>query len=91
MKRTIVAAVTIAIAFGAVACSEDYKGLGDAPVGTRYEAPRAVIINPDGFPNLATGCDGHGHRYYVTTRDNTPPVIIDDKSCDGVPAGKPSR
>jgi hypothetical protein len=90
MKKIITGAAVVIGVLALTSCSKDYKGLGDAPIGTRYEAPRDVIVSPDQFPNLVTGCDGHGHRYYLTTRQ-APPVVIADESCIGVPAGRASN
>ncbi len=47
------------------------------------KSPKRVIANHNLFPNLATGCDGYGHRYYVSTRRNQDPIVIDDPSCPG--------
>lgn len=83
MRRTIIVGVAIIGALGLGACSQDYKGLGDAGVGKRLEAKREVIIMPDQFANVAMACDGHGHRVYVTTRPNSGPVIVTDPTCPG--------
>lgn len=77
-------AICSAIALGVVglgACSQDYKGLGDAGVNKKLEQKRDVIVMPDQFANVAMACDGHGHRVYVTTRPNSGPVIINDPTC----------
>lgn len=69
------------------------RGRGDAPVGGKDSAPADVLNFPDLFANVAMKCDGHGHRVYVTTRDNTPPTVITDPSCPGgvaVPGATPA-
>jgi hypothetical protein len=58
----------------------DARGRGDAPVGSKDDAPAEVINFPDQFANVAHKCDGHGHRVYSTTRQ-APVVVIDDPSC----------
>ena len=88
MRRMFALALLPVAALAVAGCSQDYKGLGDAPVGKRHEAPREVIVNPDHFPNIVTGCDGHGHRYYATTRENTTITVITDPSCEHVSAGR---
>lgn len=73
-------------------CQDDYNdkhGLGDAPVGERDDSEADVLHMPDGFPNLATKCDGHGHRVYVTTQNASgkEAFAIDDPTCPGGPRG----
>ena len=81
MKRVIASAACVLIlGVGAAACSRDDKGLGDAPVGSKHEAPREIIVMPDRFQNIAIACDGHGHRIYATTREAAP-VVIEDPTC----------
>lgn len=47
--------------------------------------PPHVIAFTNHFPNVASKCDGYGHRVFVTTRTDgsvpSYPVIIDDASC----------
>lgn len=74
----------VAVAAGLIltAGSCDPKGLGDAPVGNRMEAPRDVIVMPDQFPNLAVVCDATT-RIYVTTREAAPVAVPDSPACEG--------
>lgn len=56
--------------------------------GQRVDRSAAeVIAMPDGYGNLATKCDGHGHRIYVTSNDGDDAVsntfVIDDARCVG--------
>lgn len=80
-KSAVVVVVAGALALGA--CSQDYKGLGDAGIAKRLEAKRDVIVMPDKFANIAMACDGHGHRVYATTRANATVTVISDPSCPG--------
>lgn len=45
----------------------------------------SVVAFPDDFSNVASKCDGHGHRVFVTThggdKDSGNLVIIDDSQC----------
>jgi hypothetical protein len=73
------------------ACGDDAKetrkGRGDAPVGHIDETPAEVIAFPDTFSNVATKCDGHGHRLYVTTQNvnGKQLSVITDPSCAPTP------
>lgn len=73
-----VAGTLVALTLMAGSCDE--KGLGDAPVGEAYEAPRSVIVMPDGFANLVVVCDATT-RIYVTTREAPPVVVPDHPEC----------
>ena len=46
-----------------------------------------VIAFPDGFRNVASKCDGHGHRVYSSSsgKSGTYPnlAVIDDAGCPG--------
>lgn len=42
---------------------------------------KRAIAFPNKFANVATGCDGYGHRIFVTTRDFID--IIADPTCPG--------
>lgn len=70
-----------------VSCSgyNEQRGWGDAPVGSVQDGPAEVVNMPNEFGNVATKCDGHGHRLYVVThsRSDAPVVVIDDPSCPG--------
>lgn len=76
-KGLLVIAAVVALG----ACSQDYKGLGDAGVGKQHEAKREVIVMSDKFANVETACDPWGHRIYVNTRDAGFMVVIPDPSC----------
>ncbi len=49
--------------------------------------PAEVIAFPDGFRNVASKCDGHGHRVYSSSsgQSGTYPnlAVIDDPDCPG--------
>ena len=81
-KKLVVLVLGTLVGLTLMAGSCDEKGLGDAPVGERYEAPRSVIVMPDGFPNLVVVCDGDT-RIYVTTREAPPVVVPDHPECAG--------
>ncbi len=78
------AAVAAGLVLTAGSC--DPRCLGDAPVGTAYEAPRDIIVMPDQYSNMAVVCDG-STRLYVTT-DAVPPVAVPNS--DACPTGGPT-
>lgn len=79
MRRlvTIAAVASVVVLLSASSC--DRRGLGDAPVGSREEAPRKVIVMPDQFPNLAVYCDG-STALYVNTRSGGQTAVVPDST-----------
>lgn len=48
--------------------------------------PADVYAMPNFFNNVASKCDGHGHRIFVTSNKANAPsnlVVINDASCPG--------
>ena len=46
--------------------------------------PPEIYAMPDHYNNVASKCDGHGHRIYVTSNKDQAPsniVVIEDKRC----------
>lgn len=69
-NRTTFGAVIGGIAIAAIALSgcfdKQVEPFKDAPTSkVRDSNPADIIEMPDGFSNVATKCDGHGHRLYV--------------------------
>lgn len=83
MKKTVSFAVLL---LALVGCQSDSRGTGDAPAHQLSKHPVDVYPMPDGFPNVATLCDGHGHRMYVVTHNKTdvPVTVVTDASCGGL-------
>ena len=76
-----------ALAFGAAAvllaaCNSynDARGIGDAPVGKRHEAPRQVWQNIDGMMNISAFCIG-ANGAYTHTREAAPVIVPNDPNC----------
>jgi len=49
-------------------------------------SPAEVLAMPNYFNNVATKCDGHGHRVYVTSNKEKSPsniTVVDDETCVG--------
>jgi hypothetical protein len=82
-RKAIVTLGAVALAATMAGCRTDdnSSGLGDSPVGVKDNTPAQILNFPDDFSNVAHKCDGHGHRVFVNTRDNTSPVVIDDPTC----------
>ncbi len=90
MKRIALAVIGLALVVGSItgcdALNADANGRGDAPVGPVDKSGAEILNFPDTYGNVATKCDGHGHRVFVNTRGDTTGselVIIADKSCAG--------
>lgn len=90
MRRLSVAAVVLVLTVIAGCGWQDEqnerRGRGDAPVGIVTDEPVDVIQMPDRFSNVATACDGHGHRVFVTTKSDQSRflAVIDDPGCADV-------
>lgn len=87
--RRIVAAVLgagLVLALGACGAEDKFnesRGRGDAPVKSVDDDAKEVVQFPDRFSNVAHGCDGHGHRIFVTTKSDQSRfmVVVPDESC----------
>lgn len=91
MRRVcILAAIVLALALaGCTRVAHPERGTGDAPVDMtklNHESPE-ILEMPNLFGNIATKCDGHGHRVYVTTGRDAYPAqlfVIVDPGCKGL-------
>lgn len=91
MRRTtpgIALVLVLGVLLAMVGCGwqdeqNERRGRGDAPVGEVVDLPVDVIQMPDRFSNVATACDGHGHRVFVTTKSDQSRflAVIDDETC----------
>lgn len=66
MKRAAVAAAGVLVVLLASGCARITEEWNDAPIERKDDGPAVVYSMPDGFANVATKCDGFGHRIYVT-------------------------
>ncbi len=88
-RALVLAPAAFLLLVASAACSDtaegDRGGYGDAKVGRLERGPADVITFPDKFGNIATKCDGHGHRVYSTTHpvDAASIAVIEDPSCPG--------
>lgn len=91
MKRVATVLVGLAFVASLAGCGsdgplqkfQDHRGRGDAPVGDRDDSPKDVINMPNGFSNVASACDGHGHRVFVTTQNTNGKAMwaVADEHC----------
>lgn len=82
MKRLLIAGTAAAVLLLSACGANDERGRGDAGI-SHYDDGKAEVINmPDSYSNVATKCDGHGHRIFMT-REAVPVTVIVDDSCPG--------
>jgi hypothetical protein len=65
-------------------CSKFTEPYNDAPVSSKDDSTAEVYSMPDGFSNVASKCDKHGHRIFVAYHGDSPYgaiAAIDDPSC----------
>lgn len=88
-RKAAAAGLLLAAAFSVAACGSTTKAAqpgNDAPASGNDKSPAEIHAMPDGFPNFADKCDGHGHRVYTAFHgDSTAAAIavITDPSCPG--------
>lgn len=69
-------------------CAKLTEPWNDAPIERKYDNPAEVYSMPDGYANIASKCDAHGHRMF-STREGTNgggkvvAVVPNDPSCKG--------
>jgi hypothetical protein len=88
----IAAAAVIAACGGSDLSTEDAHDTktrcrGQASTACVDDSQKRAIAFPNHYANVATSCDGYGHRIYVTTRDFI--TIIADPSCGGYSSKTP--
>ena len=82
--RLALAAVAVAAVLAAVGCSKATETFNDAPVNSKNDLPADVYSMPDGFSNVASKCDGKGHRIFVAYHGDSAYAaiaVIDDAAC----------
>jgi hypothetical protein len=86
IRRLRLAAVAL-VAAGALAlagCSKATEVFNDAPINSKNDLPADVYSMPDGFSNVASKCDGKGHRIFVAYHGDSAYAaiaVIDDATC----------
>ena len=86
MPRLMILALTVAaVASGVAGCGNTPQRLNARQ--QRNVDPHAapeVYAMPDHYNNVASKCDGHGHRMYVTSNKDQAPsnlVVVSDRPC----------
>lgn len=84
--RMVIAAIAASAVLGGCSVvdkANESRGRGDAGISSVDDTPKEVIQMPDRFSNVATACDNHGHRIYVTTKSDQSRfmAVIADAGC----------
>jgi hypothetical protein len=83
MRRLTCVASTVVAAIGIVGCGTPER-LNARQQRNVDRTPPEVYAMPDHYNNVASKCDGHGHRMYVTSNKDQAPsnlVVVTDESC----------
>lgn len=84
-KLLVGSVLTAGLIFGGCGLDKASEPFNDAPRGNTNDEPRDVMTFPDGFSNVATGCEGP-NRVYVAFKgdDNRAAVAVvpNDPRCD---------
>lgn len=83
----VVTAAGVAVT-GVAGCASMTEPWNDAPIERKYDNPAEVYSMPDGFANIASKCDAHGHRMFSTREGaqgggKVVAVVPNDPSCKG--------
>jgi len=78
MKKLIIIPAAI-IVMGFAACGDDAVKDASKSGQTVDRGPAHVIAMPDEFSNVASKCDGHGHRVFSNSKGI---FALDDKNCN---------
>jgi hypothetical protein len=84
--RRTVACVSALAALGVIVagCGNTPERLNAHQSRNVDRTPPEIFAMPDHYNNVASKCDGHGHRIYVTSNKDPAPsnlVVIKDPSC----------
>ena len=78
----------LALAIGAIVFAgcgaPERQNAHQSPSGNIDRTPAEIMAMPDHYNNVATKCDHHGHRIYVTSNKSSAPsniTVINDESC----------
>ena len=83
MKKLLLSLALVALIAGGCAQKERVNAHQSTKVD---RTPADVYAMPNFFNNVASKCDGHGHRIFVTSNKSSAPsnlVVINDSSCPG--------
>lgn len=82
--RLAFGAAAVAVVLAVAGCSKTTETFNDAPINSKNDLPADVYSMPDGFSNVASKCDGKGHRIFVAYHGDSAYAaiaVIDDVAC----------
>jgi hypothetical protein len=84
MARRAPLVVTVAL-FGLTGCgAPERQNAHQTPEGQIDRTPAEIYAMPDHYNNVASKCDSHGHRIFITSNKDAAPsnlVVVEDSSC----------
>ena len=84
MGRLTGLALAVVALTGVVGCGNTPERLNAHQQRNVDRTPPEVYAMPDHYNNVASKCDRHGHRMYVTSNKDQAPsslVVVSDESC----------
>jgi hypothetical protein len=84
MCRLTPLALAAVVVLGVVGCGNTPERLNARQQRNVDRTPPEVYAMPDHYNNVASKCDRHGHRMYVTSNKDQAPsnlVVVSDESC----------
>ena len=84
MCRLMTLALAVVAVTGVVGCGNTPERLNARQQRNVDRTPPEVYAMPDHYNNVASKCDRHGHRMYVTSNKDQAPsnlVVVSDESC----------
>jgi hypothetical protein len=84
MYRRMTLALAVVAVTGVAGCGSTPERLNARQQRNVDRTPPEVYAMPDHYNNVASKCDGHGHRMYVTSNKDQAPsnlVVVTDESC----------
>lgn len=84
MGKWIKGLALVTVAVVALAGCKATESFNDAPIAGKDDSPAEVFSMPDGFSNVASKCDGHGHRIFVAFHGDgayAGIAVINDEAC----------
>lgn len=83
-RKSGVAALAITGALLVGCGAPERQNAHQSPSGEIDRSPAQILAMPDHYNNVATKCDHHGHRVFVTSNKSSAPsnlVVVTDETC----------
>jgi hypothetical protein len=84
IRRSSAAAGVVVLAALAGCGAPERQNAHQTPEGEIDRTPAEVYAMPDHYNNVASKCDKHGHRIFITSNKDQAPsnlVVVADPSC----------